>query len=70
LALEAFEELAIHYEHHQRDFKSALEFTLAALDRLREQSSPLPFTEQFTRRLERLRRKTSRLQISIQLPPA
>jgi uncharacterized protein YprB with RNaseH-like and TPR domain len=70
LALEAFEELAIHYEHHQRDFKSALEFTLAALERLREQSSPPPFTEQFTRRLERLRRKTSRLQISIQLPPA
>jgi tetratricopeptide (TPR) repeat protein len=36
LALEAFEELAIHYEHHRRDPKSALDFTLAALERLRE----------------------------------
>ena len=34
LALEAFEELAMHYELHRRDPQSALEFTLAALERL------------------------------------
>ncbi len=34
LALEAFKELAIHYEHHRRDLEGALEFTLAALERL------------------------------------
>jgi len=34
LAIEAFEELAIHYEHHRRDCQGALEFTLAALERL------------------------------------
>jgi uncharacterized protein YprB with RNaseH-like and TPR domain len=34
LALEAFEQLAMHYEHHRRDPQSALEFTLAALERL------------------------------------
>ena len=38
LALEAFEQLAIYYEHHRRDPKSALEFTLSALDRLSEHS--------------------------------
>jgi len=34
LALDALEELAIHYEHHARDPKAAMEFTLAALKRL------------------------------------
>jgi len=68
LALEAFEELAIHYEHHQRDPQSAMEFALAALERLREQPSPPPQTERFTHRLERLQRKTSRLQNTIKLP--
>ena len=34
LALEAYEELAIHYEHHRRDPKGAMEFTLTALERL------------------------------------
>ena len=68
LALEAFEELAIHYEHHQRDPQSAMEFTLAALERLREQPSPPPHAERFTHRLERLQRKTARLQSAIKLP--
>jgi hypothetical protein len=68
LALEAFEELAIHYEHHQRDPKSAMEFTLAALERLREQPSSPSDAERFTHRLERLQRKTARLQGAIKLP--
>ena len=68
LALEAFEELAIHYEHHQRDPQSAMEFTLAALERLREQPSSASHTERFTHRLQRLQRKTARLQSAIKLP--
>jgi len=62
LALEAFEELAIHYEHRQRDPQSAMEFTLAALERLREQPSLPCGAERFTHRLQRLQRKTARLQ--------
>jgi hypothetical protein len=68
LALEAFEELAIHYEHHQRDPKCAMDFTLAALERLREQPSPSPHPERFTHRLQRLQRKTARLHSAIKLP--
>jgi tetratricopeptide (TPR) repeat protein len=68
LALEAFEELAIHYEHRQSDPQSAMEFTLTALERLREQPSPPPHAERFTHRLERLQRKTARLQSAIKLP--
>jgi hypothetical protein len=68
LALEAFEELAIHYEHHVRDPKTALEFTLAALERLRDQVPPSPHAERFTHRLARLQRKTARLQSAITLP--
>ena len=61
LALDAFEELAIHYEHHRRDLQGAMEFTLAALERLREQSSSLPHAERLNHRLKRLRLKTTRL---------
>jgi hypothetical protein len=80
LALEAFEELAIHYEHHVRDPRSAMEFTLAALELLesggascgrpgRAQGPPLQTdAERFTHRLERLQRKTARLQSAIKLP--
>ena len=68
LALEAFEELAIHHEHHQRDPNSAMEFTLAALERLREQPSLPSHAERFTHRLERLRRKMARLQSATKLP--
>jgi uncharacterized protein YprB with RNaseH-like and TPR domain len=70
LALEAFEELAIHYEHHHRDPKSAMEFTLTALDRLRQQLSSPPHVERFTHRLERLQRKSARLQSAPKLPNA
>ncbi len=68
LALEAFEELAIHYEHHQRNPKGAMEFTLAALERLREHPSLPSHIERFTHRLQRLQRKTTRLQSAIKLP--
>ena len=68
LALEAFEELAIHFEHHQRNPQGAMEFALAALERLREQPSPPSHAERFTHRLERLQRKTLRLQATIKLP--
>ena len=60
-SIEAFEELAIHYEHRARDPRKALEFTEAALKGLRAKGG-LPIgrrIEQFSRRLDRLRRKTS-----------
>jgi uncharacterized protein YprB with RNaseH-like and TPR domain len=73
LALDAFEELAIHYEHRERDPKAAMEFTLAALERLNLEAPPVevpqgqtagsalpsPQSERFTYRLERLQRKTA-----------
>jgi uncharacterized protein YprB with RNaseH-like and TPR domain len=68
LALEAFEELAIHYEHHRHSPQGALEFTLAALERLREQPSLPHHADRLTHRLERLQRKTTRLQSAIKLP--
>lgn len=79
LALEAFEELAIHFEHRERDPQTAMKFTSAALERLersgarsggpgRAQHSPVSTdAERFTHRLQRLRRKTARLQGHIQL---
>jgi hypothetical protein len=83
LALEAFEELAVYYEHHKRDPKGAMEFTLAALDRLggrgtsgerpgQAQGLPLQTdAERFTHRLQRLQRKTPRrLQGAAKLPIA
>jgi hypothetical protein len=60
LSIDAFEELAIHYEHRQRDLKTAREFTLAALERLREASSSHSHLTLFTRRLDRLQRKLAR----------
>jgi hypothetical protein len=77
LALEALEELAIHYEHHRHDPHNALEFTLAALERLDKKEPqgrtagpalPLSPAQRFTHRLERLKRKTARLQSTIGLP--
>jgi hypothetical protein len=79
LALDAFEELAIHYEHHERNLKTAMEFTLAALERLRGEEPqgrtagpalPPHRTERFTHRLARLQRKTARAQSSVRLPMA
>jgi len=60
LAVEALEELAIHYEHHLCDLRQALEFTLAALARLEEQFPSLAHRKRFARRMERLQRKLAR----------
>jgi hypothetical protein len=68
LAVEAFEELAIHYEHHRRDPKSAMEFTLAALERLREQPSSPYNSERLIHRLERLQRRSERIENTNKLP--
>jgi len=69
LALEALEELAIHYEHRQRDLRSALNFTQSALELLRERPSP-PDAARFTHRLERLQRKLAHAEGTIDLPMA
>jgi tetratricopeptide (TPR) repeat protein len=58
-AIRAYEELAIHYEHRRRDFHAALRFAESALDRLRKDSSPAAKLPRFTRRLERLRKKSA-----------
>jgi hypothetical protein len=77
LALDALEELAIHFEHHQRDPKTAMEFTLAAIKRLNAQEPqgrsagpalPSTHSERFSHRLTRLQRKTAQLQSTIKLP--
>jgi uncharacterized protein YprB with RNaseH-like and TPR domain len=68
LALEALEELAIYYEHRRRDTKTALEFTLAALERLQEDFPSLPHFARFVRRLERLQRKSARGANAASLP--
>jgi uncharacterized protein YprB with RNaseH-like and TPR domain len=60
LALRALEELAIHYEHRARSAATALVFTTAALDRLRTISAPLTQLKRFTKRQERLKRKSLR----------
>ncbi len=69
LALEALEELAIHFEHIQRDLRSALDYTQSALELLRERPSP-PDAERFTHRLGRLQRKLARAEGTINLPMA
>ena len=61
LAVEALEELAIHYEHRLRNLEQALEFTLAALAHLDGQSFPsAPHRARFARRRERIQRKLAR----------
>jgi hypothetical protein len=60
LAVEALEELAIHFEHHRRDLEQALEFTLAALAHLDGPFPSVPHRTRFAKRRERLRRKLER----------
>ena len=55
-ALRALEELAIHFEHRQRDVAAALEYTSTALESLRLDSSSSHF-KRFSHRRERLERK-------------
>jgi uncharacterized protein len=74
--LEALEQLAIHFEHRQRDFQAALEFTHSALQWLTESATSRPSNgtapwrsrsalkcqvERFNHRLERLKRKAARV---------
>ncbi len=59
-ALDACEELAIYYEHRERNLSAALAFTEAALERLRESSSRGADLGRFTHRLARLRKKTAK----------
>ena len=57
--VEACEELAIHYEHRLRDAGKALEYAQAAAEHLHENSGSSSRLKQFTRRQERLRRKSA-----------
>ena len=59
-ALEALEELAIHYEHRRRDPQTALKFADTALERLRGESSLRAHLERFAHRRERLQKKAAR----------
>jgi hypothetical protein len=68
LALRALEELAIYYEHRRRDAVTALVFTTAALDRLREDSAGRSYRKRFARRHERLEKKARRPGSSPLLP--
>ncbi|MBZ5542551.1 MAG: ribonuclease H-like domain-containing protein [Acidobacteriia bacterium] len=68
LALKALEELAIYYEHRRRDAVTALVFTTAALDRLREDTSALSLKKRFARRHARLEKKTQSAENSRVLP--
>ncbi len=58
-SIAAYEQLAIYYEHRERDFARAAEFAEGALDRLREQPNPYPSLRRISHRLDRPRRKTS-----------
>jgi hypothetical protein len=64
LALQALEELAIYYEHRRRDAMTALVFTTAALDRVREDAAGLSFKKRFARRHARLEKKAKRAESS------
>jgi len=57
LAIEAFEELAIHSEHRLGNLRQALDFTLAALAQLEELSPSVPHRTRFAKRQQRLERK-------------
>jgi uncharacterized protein YprB with RNaseH-like and TPR domain len=68
LALQALEELAIYHEHRRRDAMTALVFTTAALDRLREETPGPSFKKRFVRRHARLEKKAKRAESSRLLP--
>jgi uncharacterized protein len=68
LAVEALEELAMHYEHRLRNLEQALEFTLAALAHLDGQFPSPPHRARFARRMERLQRKLARAPATSLLP--
>jgi hypothetical protein len=57
-AVEAYEELAIHYEHRVRDAGKALEFAEAAFHHLQEISGPPSRQQRLSHRRERLLKKS------------
>ena len=59
LALRALEELAIHFEHRERDAAAALIFIRSALGRLQNKSSSLSQVQRYDKRRARLVRKMS-----------
>lgn len=63
-ALQALEELAIHYEHRRRDPAAALAYAQSALERLDGAPHAQALVVRFSRRRERLRRKSLRLSSS------
>jgi len=60
LAVDALEELAMHYEHRLRNLEQALEFTLVALAHLDGQFPSPAHRARFARRRERIQRKLAR----------
>ena len=58
--VEAYEELAIYYEHRERDANKALEFAEAAFQHLQRNSGSHSCLERFSHRRERLLRKSRR----------
>jgi hypothetical protein len=58
-SVNALEELAIHYEHRCRDAAGAMAFAIAALDRLGSTARATSRFRELTRRVDRLRRKSS-----------
>ena len=59
-AVKALEELAIHYEHRERNVGTAMEYTMAAIARWREASASALPLKRLSHRLERLRQKSAR----------
>ena len=59
-AVEAYEELAIHYEHHARDAGRALEFAEAAFRHLQKNSGPHSRQKRLSHRRERLLKKSQK----------
>ena len=70
LSLEAFEELAIYYEHRRRDARTALAFTEAALERLAGDSPLTSHQARFTHRRARLQKKSAHGSSRSRLPLA
>jgi uncharacterized protein len=56
--IEAYEELAIHYEHRLRDARKALELAEAAVQLLHDNSGSPSHLKRFSHRRERLQRKS------------
>ncbi|TAM79201.1 MAG: hypothetical protein EPN47_19525 [Acidobacteria bacterium] len=67
--VEAFEELAIHYEHRARDANKALEYAMAAYEHLQDNSGSQARLERLAHRRERLLRKSQTESVPCGYPP-